>query len=288
MIAVVGATGNTGRAIVQELTALGHAPVCVVRNPDKARQVLGGGAKIAVADLHDRAALEQALKRAASVFLVTGPSPQMVALEGNVIDAAASAGVGHLVHVSAVSAVATRDSEAMVGRAHYAIEEKLRGSGLGWVILRPGLFMQNMLGQAASIRTDSRIVLPFGRDLPLALTDVRDTAAIGAHILLDPAPHAGKSYDLTGPLTTYAAFADDFSAVLGRPVAYVGVTFEQAAQAMKARGMPDWLVTHLIEIAMLGAKGAFSIESTGPIAAIAKRPPLTTRRFVEDHKAMFA
>jgi len=40
-IAVVGATGNTGRAVVKELKALGQNPVCVVRNADKAREVLG-------------------------------------------------------------------------------------------------------------------------------------------------------------------------------------------------------------------------------------------------------
>jgi uncharacterized protein YbjT (DUF2867 family) len=40
MIAVVGATGNTGRAVASELTRLGHPPVCVVRNADKARDVL--------------------------------------------------------------------------------------------------------------------------------------------------------------------------------------------------------------------------------------------------------
>jgi putative NADH-flavin reductase len=45
MIAVVGATGNTGRAVVKELEQLGHAPICVVRNADKAREVLGEDAK---------------------------------------------------------------------------------------------------------------------------------------------------------------------------------------------------------------------------------------------------
>ena len=39
-IAVIGATGNTGRAVVKELRALGQNPVCVVRNADKAREVL--------------------------------------------------------------------------------------------------------------------------------------------------------------------------------------------------------------------------------------------------------
>jgi hypothetical protein len=32
--------------------------------------------------------------------------------------------------------------------------------------------------------------------------------------------------------------------VLGRPIAYVGITPEQAEQGMKARSMPDWLVGH--------------------------------------------
>ena len=55
MIAVVGATGNTGRAVVKELKQLGHDPICVVRNPDKAREVLGTDAKAAVAELTDAA-----------------------------------------------------------------------------------------------------------------------------------------------------------------------------------------------------------------------------------------
>jgi hypothetical protein len=29
--------------------------------------------------------------------------------------------------------------------------------------------------------------------------------------------------------------------VLGRPIAYVGITPEQAEQGMKARSMPNWL-----------------------------------------------
>ena len=41
-IAVVGATGNTGRAVVKELKGLGESPVCVVRNADKAKEVEGG------------------------------------------------------------------------------------------------------------------------------------------------------------------------------------------------------------------------------------------------------
>jgi len=205
-----------------------------------------------------------------------------------VLDAAIKAGAKYLVRVSGGRAVAVPDSESVIGRSHYAIEQKLRESGIGWVILRPGLFMQNVFAQAASIKNDSKMVMPYAKDLPVALTDVRDTGAVGARILIDPAPHAGKTYEFTGKLTNYGEFAGVFSQVLGRTIAYVGVTPEQAEQAMKSRGMPDWLVQHLVTIAKLGAKGAFSNENTGPVREIARREPITTRQFVEDHKSMFA
>ena len=288
MIAVVGATGNTGRAVVNELKQLGQNPVCVVRNAEKAREVLGPDAKAAVAELTDRAALEKALQGVQSVFVVTGHNPGMVEQQNNVLDAAMKAGAKYLVRVSGGRAVVGPDSESVIGRSHYAIEGRLRDSGIGWVLLRPGLFMQNVFTQAAAIKNDNKMVLPFPKDLPVALIDVRDTGAVGARILIDPAPHAGKTYEFTGKLTNYGEFADVFSQVLGRAITYVGVTPEQAEQAMKSRGMPDWLVQHLVTIAKLGAKGAFSNESTGPIREIAKREPITTRQFVEDYKTMFA
>src|SRR5215468_5765091 len=100
MIAVVGATGNTGRAVVKELVGLGRNPICIVRNPNKAREVLGAEANAEVAELTDRAALEKALQGVTSVFVVTGHNPQMVEQQNNVLDAALQAGVTYLVRVS--------------------------------------------------------------------------------------------------------------------------------------------------------------------------------------------
>ena len=288
-IAVIGATGNTGRAVVKELRELGQNPVCVVRNADKAREVLGGDAKTAVAELTDRSALEKALAGVQSVFVVTGHNPSMAEQQNNVLDAALKAGAQYLVRVGGSRPLAKADSESVVGRGHAAIEERLKASGIKWVILAPGApFMQNVLDQAASIKTDSRMVLPFAKDLPVALIDVRDTGAVGARILIDPAPHAGKTHEFTGKLTTYGAFAEVFSQVLGRPIAYVGITPEQAEQGMKARSMPDWLVAHLVTSAKLGASGAFSTENIKLIEDLVGRTPITTKQFVEDFKALFS
>jgi uncharacterized protein YbjT (DUF2867 family) len=288
MIAVIGATGNTGRAVVKELKVLGQNPVAVVRNAEKAREVLGADTKIAVADLADKAALEKALKGAESVFLTTAVNPQLGEQNTNAIDAALAVGVKYLVRLSAGRAVVGPDSLAPAGRTHYAIDQRLRGLKIGWVILRPGLFMQNVLGQAAAIKNDSKIVMPYKPDFRLALIDVRDTGAVAARILIDPKPHAGKEYEFTGAMTSFGEFTDVFSDVLGRKIAYVGVTPEQAAEAMKSRGLPDWLVAHALAIGRIGNAGGFSSENTKPILDIVKRAPLTTKKYVEDFKALFA
>jgi uncharacterized protein YbjT (DUF2867 family) len=287
MYAVVGATGNSGRAVVKELEALGEKPVSVVRNADKAREVLGASAKLAIAELDDRAGLTKALAGAKRVFIVTGHNPNSAAQQINVIEAAKAAGAEFVVKVSGGRAVTGPNVESLNGRAHFEIEEHLKACGLRWCILSPGLFMQNMLAQAANIK-QGKIVQPWPKDVSVALIDVRDTGALGARVLRDPGKHAGKLYSFTGAATTYGEFADVIADVLGKPISYTALTLEQAEQGMKSRGMPDWLVAHLVAMARAGAGGAFSTENTQPIRDIVGRAPITLRQFVQDHRNAFA
>ena len=288
MYAVVGATGNTGRAVVKELKSLGENPVCVVRNAEKAKDVLGADTKIALAELGDRSGMEEALAGAKRVFIVTGHNPQSAEQQINVIDAAKAVGAEYVVKVSGGRAVTGPDVESVNGRAHYQIEEHLKTCGLQWCVLSPGLFMQNMLAQAANIKNEGKIIQPWAPDVPVALIDVRDTGALGARVLRDPGTHAGKVYSFSGASTTYGDFAEVISDVLGKPINYVAITLEQAQQGMLARGMPDWLVSHLIAMARAGGHGAFSKENTQPIRDIVGRAPITTRQFVQDYRGAFS
>ena len=287
-IAVVGATGNTGRAVVKELKALGQNPVCVVRNADKAREVLGADAKTAVAELTDRAALDKALAGVESVFVVTGHNPGMVEQQNNVLDAALKGGAKYLVRVSGGAAIVFPDTPSVVGRGHLAIEQRLKGSGIGWTILKPGLFMQNTFGQAAGIKNDGKLVGTAAPGEGIAFTDVRDTGAVGARILLDPAPHAGKTYEFTGKLVTFPQVAEALSQALGKPVSYIPVTLEQNEQAVRSRALPDWLVTHLLLVAKATTTGGFSKANVKPIVDIVGREPITIKKFAEDFRGVFS
>jgi uncharacterized protein YbjT (DUF2867 family) len=273
--------------VVKELRALGENPLCIVRDAGKAREVLGSDARVVVAELSDRPALEKALQGVSRVFVVTGHNPQTAEQQINVLDAAKAAGAQFFVKVSGGRAIVGPEMETVVGRCHHEIEEEMRASGLSWVLLRPGLFMQNMLAQAALIKGESKFVVAVGKDMPMCFIDVRDTGALGARVLRDPAPHAGRTYEFTGARSSYGEFAKDFSDVLGRPVSCVSVTLAQTEQALKARGLPDWLVTHLLVVARLSAEGAFSTPNTQPIKDIVGREPITTRKFVEDFRGTF-
>ena len=137
--------------------------------------------------------------------------------------------------------------------------------------------MQNIMGQAANIKDDGKIVQPWPKDLPVALIDVRDTGALGARVLREPDKHNGKMYVFTGVSTTFGEFAKVIGETIGKPITYVEVTLEQAEAGMKSRNMPDWLVAHLVSIARAGGKGAFSHENTQPIRDIVGRAPITTQ-----------
>ena len=234
------------------------------------------------------AALDKALQGVTRLFVVTGHNPAMAEQQIGVMEAAEKAGAKYLVRVSGGRAIVQPDSPSVVGRGHHVIEEALRKSRLGWVILRPGLFMQNIFAQAALIKGEGKMAMAFPKDKPMALTDVRDTGALGARVVADPAPHAGKTYEFTGKLTSYGEFADVLAQVLGKPIAYVTTTVEQLEQTMRSRNMPDWLVTHLVTVARVGIDGGFSTENMQPIRDIVKRDPITTRKFVEDHKGAFS
>jgi uncharacterized protein YbjT (DUF2867 family) len=288
MIAVVGATGNTGRAVVKELRALGESPVCIVRNAEKAREVLGPEANFAVAEVHDRPAMEKALQGVKRVFVVTGHNPNSGEQQINILDAAKAAGAEYFIKVSGGKAMATADSETPVGRGHHAVEAAMKASGLKWVILRPGLFMQNTLGQAPLIKSENKMALPFPADLPLAFIDTRDVGAVGARVARDAAKYAGQTIEYSGKPSTYANFAKDFSTVLGRTITYIAAPYDAAEKAMKARGLPDWLINHQLVIAKLAAKGGFSADNSQATRNILGREPISTMQFVQDYKAAFS
>jgi len=287
MIGVIGATGNTGRAVAAELKNAGADFVCLVRNPEKAQEVLGPDIRTKVADIDDAAALAAGLDGLERLFIVTGHHPGMADQHSRVFTAAKAAGIQHIVKVSGGTAVAKEDSESVVGRAHHQSEMELKALGIGWTILRPGLFMQNIFSQIPLIKAEKRAVLPFASDLPIAFIDVRDIGAVGAMVTLDAEAHNGQSYAFTGNGSSMGELVSAISDVLDEEITYTGATLEQAEAGMRANGMPDWLVGHMLAMANVGAAGGFSDPLPHLIKELTGSDPRSVQDFARDHADLF-
>jgi uncharacterized protein YbjT (DUF2867 family) len=285
MIVVFGATGNIGSAVAKELQAKGARFKCAVRDPDAAGGKLGDKIELVQADLSDRASVDAAVSGAERVFMVCGHSPVLSDLESNAIEAAQATGVSHFLKVSGSTAGITPDAESVVGRAHYAGEQALKASGMGYTILQPNLFFQTLLAQAPMIAADSKMALPLAPDAPLAMIDTRDIGAVGAAIMTSDG-HEGQTYYLSGAASSLNDFAAELTKQLGRDIAVMTPPLEAAKGMMEERGMPDWLVTHQIAMMKLGATGGFGNVSDN-VQKITGNAPRTLAAFVSDYSGAF-
>jgi uncharacterized protein YbjT (DUF2867 family) len=74
----------------------------------------------------------------------------------------------------------------------------------------------------------------------VAQDDIADAAAA---VLLDPAGHAGATYEMTGPSAiTLTEAASIVAAATGRPVTYHAETVAEAYESRAAYGAPGWQV----------------------------------------------
>ena len=280
---ITGASGSAGGAVLQATLAAGVPVRAMYRSREDAAKA-PAGVETAIADFAAPASLQGALQGIDAVFLVCGPVPQLVQLEGNMIDACKQAGVRHVVLNSAFGA---GDFPKSFPSWHFAVEQKLRDSGLAHTILRPNGFLQNIVTYlAASIRTQSAFYSSIG-DAQISLIDVRDVGAAAAKILSAPQSHVGKTYELHGSeaISNYA-IAERISRIVGRKVSYVDISEDAMRKAMLDFGMPEFFVNAEIELEEYYRSGRCAAID-GLVARLLGRPERTLDAYLHENVSAF-
>jgi uncharacterized protein YbjT (DUF2867 family) len=281
MILVTGATGKSGREIVKQLSQAGARVRALVRDPVKAGWLAElPGVEVVQGDLAKPETIEAALEGIERALLLPAPAPSSVAEQSNFIRAAVRMGTLHVVKFSAVGA----DASASEGfaRWHGLGEEQLKAAGLAYTILRPALFMQELLNTWGGQRA---IYLPMG-DARQAPVDTRDIAAVAGKTLTADG-HTGRTYEITGPeALTYTEIAAQISAATGEQVAYVPISFEQYRQTLADMNLPAWLVEALVDLNRKLAAGVGS-EVTNVVREVAGKEPTTFAEFAREHAEAF-
>jgi NAD(P)H dehydrogenase (quinone) len=233
-LAVTGSTGALGGMVARDLAARGVALRLLVRSPERAPAL--DGTTVVPCSYADRAASLAALDGVETLLMVSAAeNADRLEEHRTFVDAAADAGVRHVVYTS--FAGAAPDCTFTLGRDHWATEEHIRARGLAHTFLRDNFyldFLPLMTGEDGVIRGPAGD----GRMAGVARADVARSAVA---VLLDPAAHADTTYTMTGPeALTMTEAAVVLSEATGREVTFHDETVEEAYESRRRWEAPQW------------------------------------------------
>ena len=266
-IAITGVTGKIGGAVATELQDLAPRLRLLVRNPSRAPRLEG---QLAVADYSDAAASREALAGVNVLFMVSaGESPERVQQHEVFVDAAAAAGVKHIIYTSFLGA--KPDATFTLARDHWYTEQHIRESGIAWTFLRDSFYLDffpEVVDENGVIRG------PAGNGRVGAVSR-EDVARSATAVLRNPAPHAGCAYDMTGP---QALSLNDIARIIGevwgKQVTYQDESLEEAYASRAHYGAPGWEVDAWVSTYTAIASGELDVISDS-VQSLTGRPPLS-------------
>ena len=284
MILVTGATGLNGGELVRLLSARGVQVRALVRSAARAEALSSlPNVEIVEGDMARPETLSGALRGVDRAMLISSSDPVMLEVQSNFIDAAAKAGVRHVVKLSGI--MPDLDSPFRFARMHGEIEQRLERSGMAFTHLRAGEFMHAYFRQVPAIVTKGSFFLPM-EDAKIASIDVGDIAEVAATVLTSPG-REGKIYPLTGPeALSMAEVAEKLSTATGKTIRYVNVAPEEARRNQLAAGVPQYTADALAELFAERRKGK-EAQVSPIIETIIGRRPTGFDSFAERNAAIF-
>lgn len=254
MIVITGATGQLGRLVIDAL--LNKVPankiVAAVRDTKKAKEIAALGVAVRYADYNQPDSWDAALQGAEKVLLISSSEiGQRTQQHQTVIDAAKRAGVSLLAYTSILHA---DTSSLSLAQEHQETESAIFASGLPYVILRNGWYLENYIpGIAAALSLSA--VYGAAEEGRISAASREDYAKAAAEIL-NSAQHSGKIYELAGDdAFTMADFAAVVSAQSGKVIPYVNLPQESYQNALVGAGLPKPFAAILADADAGVAKG---------------------------------
>jgi uncharacterized protein YbjT (DUF2867 family) len=151
-------------------------------------------------------------------------------------------------------------------------EDAVRSSSLEWTILRPNNFAQNFdeeLWHAPLLAGE--LALP--STVPEPLIDIDDVADVAAAVLTQPARHAGRVYELSGPRAIPLAEAVELiSRAAGVPITYKQISPAEYTATLVEAGVSDEDAGHITEMFVLMEGGVIAGTTDGVAEALGRKP----------------
>lgn len=279
-VLVIGATGNIGSLVVDELLRTNGPVRALSRRPERARML--AGVDVVSGDLTRPESLDPALAGVGAVFLVW-TAPLVHAAEAI---ARIAAHTRRLVYLSAPYQTPHPffQQPNPMAAMHAELERLIKDAGLTYTFVRPGMFAGNVVHWwAPQIRSGDVVRWPYAA-AATAPIDERDVARVAARALCEDAFTNGD-YVLTGPESlTHAEQVRIIGEALGRSVRFEEVSPEEF-RSQTSGTWPPAAVDMLLD-AWHAAVGlpAYVTTSVGDLTGT---PARTFRQWAEDHREAF-
>ena len=237
---ITGATGNTGKVIVDILLNRGKKVRVLGRNTEKLKHFAAQGAETMTGELSNGKFLQTAFTGAQAVYTLIPPNFQADDFRGYqntisdaVVKAIEATSVRYAVTLSSVGA--HLKEKAGVVQGLYDMEQKLnRLKGLNVLHLRPSYFMENLFGQLGMIKQMGIIGSPIKGDLRFPIVATQDIGQLAAEKLLELNFKGTSVQYVLGPRdVSYNEIAPVLGRAIGKPdLKYVEFPYEDTKQAM--------------------------------------------------------
>ena len=266
-IVVTGATGGLGRHVVETLLTRGVPAgqiVAIGRRIEKIQDLADRGVNVQRADYDEPESLRKPFADADKVLLVSSSEPgKRIPQHQNVIDAAKAAGVSRIVYTSLPHALS---SGMMLAADHIATEQALAASGLPFVVLRNGWYLENYDLKGA---LEHGLTGASGNGKISIATRADLAEAAAAALVADDLDK--QVYELGGEGVTMAELATELSRQSGREVTYTNLSPDKYIEFLVGVGVPAGFAPVLADSDHHAATGALD-TGTEDLARLLGRP----------------
>jgi len=273
MHVVMGASGNTGHIVANNLLTRGEKVRVIGRNSAHLQPLTSKGAEPFIADVTDASSLAKAFHGADSAYVMIPPnitSKDPLGYSNRVSDAIAAAvqkgGIRNVVALSSIGAELSSGVGPVVGL--HNLEQKLNQiTNANVLYLRAAYFMENTLPQANAIRQMGSAVGPLRPDLKIPMIATHDIGNAAADVLLHPTIHGKQTRELHGQRDlTYTEVASILGKIVGNPdLKYAQVSDDQFRAALVQMGMSEPVAKLLVEMTQaLNAGKMHPLEPRSP------------------------
>ncbi|GAA2652132.1 SDR family oxidoreductase [Paractinoplanes durhamensis] len=270
-IVVTGATGHLGRLAIQSLLAKGVPAADIVGLGRQVDKIADLGVTTKQVDYADVDGLTAAFAGADKLLFISGSEAgQRIPQHTNVVAAAKNAGVGQVVYTSIPRA---DTNEMKLAAEHKVTEQLLIDSGLPYVFLRNGWYIENY---AVDTAIEHGGLFGAAGDGQISAATRADFAEAAAAVLVSEG-HEGKAYELGGEAFTMTELAAEIAKQSGKPVTYTDLSPEKYVEVLVGVGVPAPFAEILADSDQKAAEGALFVPVTD-LEALLGRPvtPLST------------